>query len=313
MKANILFVYLLINIFTIVTVLADEWSWPEETDYKSSSGNYVFKTCPEKKFTGPGHCQGTLSKVNGKKKKEIWSRCLINDVAPFNVFVPDSGEYVVTMDEYGEIGTLPLVIYGRNGLLIAIHSTESLGLVPLSIYGRNGSLIMLHSNDPLGLMDDAPNIKMTVSSFWWSEDSISFFDPEDKLFFIRLHWKKILAVNLADGKLCDMNYIDSNDIIRNYVNDKIRKIALSKLNSKLPEERSTGAFVVGQLGLKDAIPRLKELLKDSEYYEEGGGGGPLKTVYYIRKRAKEALEQMGVTVKGIVTEENSKQSHLWWH
>jgi hypothetical protein len=286
MRSNLIFSCLLICLFTTVTALADEWSWPEETDYNSSSGNYVFKTCPEKKFTGPGHCQGTLFKVNGKKKKEIWSRYLINDVAPFNVFVPDSGEYVITMDESGQLGTLPLVIYGRNGSLIKVHSTES-----------------------LGLMDDILNIKMSVSSFWWSEDFISFFGPEDKVFFIRLHWKKILAVNLSDGKLCDKNYIDSNDRIRSYADDKIRNIAIVKLNSNLPEERSTGALIAGQLCIRGAIPRLKELLKDTSSYDCKSGDAPWQTVYYIRKRAKEALEQMGVTVEGIVTEEKRKQSN----
>jgi hypothetical protein len=287
MKSNLIFSCLLICFFTILTALADEWSWPEETDYNSSSGNYVFKTCPEKKFTGPGHCQGTLFKVNGKKKKEIWSRCLINNAAPFNVFVSDSGEYVVTMDESGQLGTLPLVIYGRNGSLVAVHSTESLGL----------------------LKDDILNIKMSVSSFWWSEDSISFFGPEDKVFFIRLHWKKIMTVNLSDGRLCDKNYIDSNDRIRSYADDKIRKITIVRLNSKLPEERSTGALVAGQLCIRETIPRLKELLEDNSSYDCKSGDDPWQTVYYIRKRAKEALEQMGVTVEGIVTEEKRKQSN----
>lgn len=39
-----------------------------------------------------------------------------------------AGHYVVTMDEWGSVGKFPVVVYGRNGELIAVHRTESLGL-----------------------------------------------------------------------------------------------------------------------------------------------------------------------------------------
>ncbi|WP_146462338.1 hypothetical protein [Rubripirellula tenax] len=128
----------------------------------------------------PGHCRGILYRLNGEKRNEIWSRFLVNNHAPVSVFVANTGNYVVTMDEWHSVGELPVVVYGKRGELVRVHSTDS-----------------------LGLKDDIEHIKQTVSSYWWNEDSTSFFGPEGETFFIRLHWGKLLMLELRDGDLMD--------------------------------------------------------------------------------------------------------------
>ena len=285
------FVALLTFLFGLSRAKADEWASIEEEDFQSPSGKHLFKIIPYEGYR-PGHCKGVLFKTNGSKLKEVWSRYLINNEGPVRVFVADSGKYVVTMDEWGEVGKLPVVIYGPNGRLDKVHNLKSLGL---------------KSN---------AHIKTTISSDWWNEDAIIFFGPKEEYFFIRLHWGKMLIIDLRIGRLYE-EIVDSEIYnkkyyemekrkwkeLQDYAKKKIEEIALSKLGSKDPDERKTGALVVGQLKIRRAIPRLKELLRDVEYHLFQYGDKSQRKVYYVRKRAKEALEGMGINVKGVVVEE----------
>jgi hypothetical protein len=266
---------------------ADEWMLPTSREFLSNNGKYVFAVTPHKDWpTKPGQCLGVLSKVNGKNRTEVWSRHLINDISPVKVFVADSGKYVVTMDEWHHVGKLPVVIYDFRGGLVCVHST-----------------------DTLGLKDDILHIKQTVSSYWWNEDSISFFGPEDKTFVIRLHWGKTLFLWLQDGALMDDEWYKVHrgwlipekewQAIHDFAGKQIGKDALAWLDSKDASKRKTGALICGQEKIKSAIPRLKELLKDDEYYESNS----TSRVYYIREAARDALKAMGENVGGVIVEE----------
>jgi hypothetical protein len=184
------------------------------------------------------------------------------------------------MDEWGDIGTFPVVIYGYRGKLVIVHNIKS-----------------------LILEDDVNNIKVTVGSFWWDEDSISFFGPDEEYFFIRLHWGRMLVFELSTGRLItNSDGIEKEkwEKLQSYAERKIEETALLKLNSQTPEERKTGCIVVGQLMVKKAIPRLRELLNDESYIlvlEEGRSPGV--RAFYVRKAAKEALEAMGEKVGDI--------------
>ena len=158
---------------------ADEWLMPRTREISSNNGKFVFVVTPHG-ASQPGHCVGALFRIEGKKRTEIWSRCLINDIAPVEIFVADSGEFVVTMDEWHEVGRLPVVIYDFRGGLARVHTT-----------------------DTLGLKGDVLHITQTVSSYWWNNGSISFFGLEDKTFIIRLHWGKVVFLELRDGDLMD--------------------------------------------------------------------------------------------------------------
>ena len=280
------FVAIAVFLSGMSAVKADQWTAIEKKDFKSSSGKYLFKITPHEDWPNyySGHCKAVLYKVDSSKLTEMWSRYLINNVGPVGVFVTDSGRYVITMDEWHRVGKLPVVIYGFRGDLISVHNIKS-----------------------LGFEDDIEHIKRTVSSYWWNEDAIIFFGPKEEYLFIRLHWGKMLVIELWNGELCDKSWCEAHKkkwkALQKYANKKIEEIALLKLDSKNSDERKTGALVVGQLKIRSAIPRLKELLNDKASYTTRSGDRPERKVYYIRKRAKEALEGMGVNVKGIIVEE----------
>jgi hypothetical protein len=227
---------------------------------------------------------------------EVWSRYLINNDAPVRVFVADSGKYVVTVDEWHHVGELPVVIYGWRGELIRVHSIDS-----------------------LGLKEDDAHIGSTVSSYWWDEDSISFFDSDDEIFFIRLHWGKWIMLKLRNGNLLEKERMVSSvdqqaqyeqkwKDLEEYRTKTLATRAIQMLGSKDAHERKTGALVCGQQRLTDAVPQLRALLKDKEFYTSTvystTKGDYLEStiVLYVRKAAKEALALLGDDVGEVICE-----------
>ncbi len=165
---------------------ADTWAPISKFEFESKDSSHVLKIQPHDNWHNkPGRCLATLYRVGGGKRTKVWSRSLINNHAPVDVFVANSGEYVVTMDEWHRLGELPVVIYGKRGELVRVHSTDS-----------------------LGLKGDAAHIKQSVSSYWWNEDSSSFFGPKDETFFIRLHWGKLVMLDLHNGDLMDDDWYE---------------------------------------------------------------------------------------------------------
>ena len=276
---------LLCAIATIAS--ADSWGPIEQTEFFSENRKHMLRIEPHLDWsTKPGHCLATLFQGD----KTIWSRYLINNHAPVRVFVADSGKYVITMDEWHNVGDLPVVIYGGRGDLIRVHSTDS-----------------------LGLKDDVQHIKMTISSYWWNEDSISFFGPNDEKLFIRLHWGKWIVLDLLRGDLLQKEEPFFRDDLREqheqewqsmveYRRDKLATHAFRMLESDEAGDRKTGALICGQEKLTDAIPALRKLLDDEASFKTNVPKEWTR-VYFVRKAAKEALEAMGQTVQGITVEE----------
>ncbi len=271
----------------ILPVCADEWGSVTRTEFYSENRKYMLRIKPHPDWPDkPGHCKATLYKGD----KKVWSRYLINNHAPVSIFVADSGEYVITMDEWHSVGELPVVIYGDYGELVRVHSTDS-----------------------LGLKDDILHINTSVSSYWWNEDSVSFFGPEDKYFFIRLHWGKWIVLDLYSGKLYpeEINFYN-DELSRKHEKEwpkllEYRQMMLAKhatrmLDSENAEERKTGALLCGQEKLAKAIPALREMLNDNASYKTNDPK-EWTQVYFVRKAAREALEAMGQKVEGVITEE----------
>jgi hypothetical protein len=266
---------------------ADTWRAPKKTEFFSENRQYMLKIEPHPDWANkPGHCRATLF----RGKKEIWSRHLINNEAPVRVFVADSGQYVITMDEWGNVGKLPVVIYGPIGELVRVHSTDS-----------------------LELKDDTLHIKRTISSYWWNENSISFFGPDEEKYFIRLHWGKWIVLDLHRGDLFQKEQPFFRDDLRRehareweklvqYRQKTLAKHTIRLLGSEKAEDRKTGALVSGQEKLKDAIPRLRKLLDDKEFFTTNVPKEWTR-VYFVRKAAKEALEAIGEKVQAVIIEE----------
>ena len=181
MKLSLAIVVVFVAVFLGTSVRADSWAPISKFEFRSENNRYLLKIAPHDDWPNkPGHCRATLFRLKGDKRTEVWSRFLINNHAPVGIFVSNSGEYVLTMDEWHSVGELPVVIYGKRGDLIRVHSTDS-----------------------LGLKNDIKHITQSVSSYWWNEGATSFFGPNDETFFVRLHWGKLLMLNLRDGDLMD--------------------------------------------------------------------------------------------------------------
>ena len=265
---------------------ADDWGPLEKTEFYSANKQHMLKIEPHVNWPdNQGHCRATLF----RGKKELWSRHLINNHAPVRVFVADSGEYVVTMDEWHSVGDLPVVIYGRRGDLILVHSTDS-----------------------LGLKDDRQHIKHTMSSYWWNEDSISFFGSDEETFFIRLHWVEWIVLELRSGRLLQKEKKFFRDDLRiqheqewkemvAFRNNKLAEKAINLLRSKDSYELQTGALICGQEKLTQAIPALRKLLDDQSYFTQTSRD-KTNIILYVRQASKSALEAMGEDAGNVVTE-----------
>ena len=265
---------------------ADSWGPIEQTEFYSENRKHMLRFEPHPDWPSkPGHCRAVLFKGG----KELWSRYLINNHAPVRVFVADSGDYVLTMDEWHSVGELPVVIYGRRGELVRVHSTDS-----------------------LGLKDDIEHIKQTVSSYWWNEDSISFFGPDEETFLIRLHWGELILLQLRDGDLMDEEWYGIAKgwlmpekkwtKLHEFGRTQLQKHAIRLLASKDAQQRKTGAMICGQEKLTEAIPALRELLNDEASFSTNVPEEWTR-LYFVRKAAKDALEAMGQEVKGVIVEE----------
>ena len=92
------------------------------------------------------------------------------------------------------------------------------------------------------------------------------------------------------------------EILEKEADDTLRMTALRMLDSKESRERQTGAIICGQLRIREALPKLKGLLSDENSYTTNV---PKKwtRVYFVRKAAKKALEDLGETANNIVVEE----------
>jgi len=274
----------------------DSWAAPSPEEFASASGKYVFRITPHEKWSEkPGHCTGELFKVEGEKRTLVWSRHLLNDVAPVKAHVTDDGEHVVTLDEWHHVGELPVVIYGPRGRRAAVHTIET-----------------------LGLGEDTSHIKQSVSSFWWNENSIVFFTADGKRLIIRLHWGKMLIVDLGRGEMMNEKwyelhkgwYIKEDEwtALKESAEKRAGELALELVSSGDDHERQAGAMAAGQLKLRAAIPQLRKLLTDAAVYSEQTGTGPWMDVYPVRKAAVEALKALGENVHGVVTEEPQKRA-----
>lgn len=162
---NLIFAFVLVLGFASF-IEADSWALPTVEEYCSENKKYCLKVEPKKlesqlsyfgdKVDGKenagadkkfkeNYCKGTFS----SKNKQIWKIQLDNEVSPVRALVSNDGNYVITFDNWHNVG------YGDN--VVAIYS------------GSDGRLIR-----KLGLTDfltesDVNNLPASVSSIWWGD------------------------------------------------------------------------------------------------------------------------------------------------
>ena len=254
-----------------IAARADEWKPAKQREFASDDKRYVFRVSPERREAIPrmGFCKGELFEDTAGARRLVWWRYLINNTAPVRAYVSNSGDFVVTMDEWEHVGTLPVVIYERYGSLVCVHSLESLGL--------NRS---------------SEHIECSVGSRWWNDNALILFGPKDEFLSVRLHWGEVLDIRLRDGRVLQKDDLEPNErrAFEKNMTRRAEKEVLRLLQSEDPEDRRSGAIHAGRLRIRDAEPRLRELLTDDASYAEGLV--LRKTVYYVREAARKALEEM---------------------
>jgi len=88
---------------------------------RSANGRFTLRVEPGRPGRTARGCQATL--VDGadlnSRRRRVWERTLVNDVAPAQALIRDDGRFVVTLDEYRRGGARhALVIYGAQGELL---------------------------------------------------------------------------------------------------------------------------------------------------------------------------------------------------
>jgi hypothetical protein len=275
---------------------ADQWARPRPTTTHSANGGYLFQVTPAEDYLEhPGRCLGELFHRDANRKRVVWSRYLINNVAPVYVLVADSGEHIVTVGAWDEFDRkVPLVIYGTRGKLIHVHTLESLGLE--------------NKEDKTGRLTEYPG-----RAWYWG--SLMFFGPEEATLILRLRWGKMLIIDLTHGDLMDDKWYEMHGgwamsesqwkSLHAFARENAIKVAVAMLDSPDGQRRMAGAVALGQLKYRQGIPKLRGLLTDSHSYVRKQGD-EAKEVFFVRKAAKESLEAMGEIVTGVRTEEEQQ-------
>lgn len=114
---------------------ADSWAMPGIETYVSANGRYRLTVVPREigsqlayfdaKVRGetlpePEGPSGRFEKRDGAQWVPVWSRTLVNEVAPVEALVSDDGQRVVTFDNWHSVGhgDHVLVLYGAEGALV---------------------------------------------------------------------------------------------------------------------------------------------------------------------------------------------------
>jgi hypothetical protein len=235
---------------------ADDWGLPTAKSYESVNGTYVFRTTPEfgQAPRRLGRCLGQLFKKVGDELRLEWERYLINNIAPHRAYVANSGKYVVTIGELGNFNDLPVVFYGRPGVVINVHGRLD-QLVPPRMIAR-----------------------ATLEHHNWIDGSLFFFGADDATFMIRVNVGYLICFETDNGELMDKrwrkkwhsfaeqmrlwNQVDA-DMRRSIITESLRL-----LTSEHSAERATGSFVLTQYTDLQSVATLRRIAEDKENVEE---------------------------------------------
>jgi hypothetical protein len=254
---------------------------PKEQSVYSESRQYLFCVTPAPyRPEVNGQCLGELYAAATETPTLVWSRYLINNKAPAQVYVTNSGRYIVTMNEWVHAHMLPVVIYGDGGRLTAVHNLESLG------------------------WEDVPaQRRVERGRRPWNDGALVFFDPEEETLFVRLEWGKFLITRLKDGCLLDERYFSPRAdgerqmrVLQEYADRRTKELALQMLSSPKPNDRYHAALVAKDYRMAEAEPLLRELLNDPTLLRSVAFDRvPMTECYVVREAAQTALDAIQVT------------------
>lgn len=214
-KVNLTFLIAVAVLTCGLGVLADSWPLPTPQKYYSENKRYYIEVIPrvlesqlkyfedkvakkEPAGSKPGvkdnYCRGIFYKQNEDGKYEkVWESRLSNDVAPTVALVSDSGQYVVTFDNWHSVG------FGDNVVVI---------------YGHGGKIVK-----KMGLSEIVPptaHLPRSASSIWWGGKH--YIDEKNLHLVLRVlsKWSlepddkpeyKDIRVDLRTGELIKTNVV----------------------------------------------------------------------------------------------------------
>jgi ankyrin repeat protein len=152
----------LMTICLAVPADGDSWAFPERGEVMSPQESARFTIIPRRDFgianKGP---YGILErKTDDGSFERLWVARLANRTRPASAVVSDSGKFVVTRDEYGNLG------YGDHVIVV---------------YGERGRMLRSWSLSDLLTEEESNGLRGSVSSIWWSCGSARIDDAESRL------------------------------------------------------------------------------------------------------------------------------------
>lgn len=121
--------------------VADSWGMPKREIYFSADRQARLIVTPNRtlardQFEGQGAAKRPGGKAKGRLERRgansrwllVWEIALVNEIAPVSALVANSGDHVVTFDDWGGVGTSDnvVVIYGEGGRLVRSLSLSDL-------------------------------------------------------------------------------------------------------------------------------------------------------------------------------------------
>ena len=137
---------------------ADRWSIAQTREFYSSDSSYFVRIVPieipkryykwknapnwRKKMFSPADttiipCYAEMYKSTTNGDSLVWTRKLVNTIAPVSAKVSNDGRYMVTLDDWGgnrPTGENAVVIYGVDGNLLKQYSLLEISPFPLDSY-----------------------------------------------------------------------------------------------------------------------------------------------------------------------------------
>lgn len=149
--------FIILLLFILASVKADFWDDPKVENYFSNNGEYLLTVYPtqipkkyfawlhtnpkkKQKFSATDttivHCYAILYKIVDNHKIEVWNKQLMNRSAPVEVIISNDGKFVITFDNWHEMGygVNVMVCYDEKGNLSRRYSLENISPFPINDY-----------------------------------------------------------------------------------------------------------------------------------------------------------------------------------
>lgn len=265
---NVVSLWLFIVLLFAIPLSAD-WDSPSAKSYESVNGNYVFRITPSFGETPPriGMCLGQLYQKVDDGLRLQWERHLINNVAPLRAYVANSGEYVVTIGEWGNFEELPAVFYGRHGILVNVH----------------------------GRLDQLTSLRLIATATLeygdWITNSLFLFGTNDSSFIIRMNTGDLFFFETSSGERMNRRWKKKWESFTekmglwNEVHANARKLiireSLRLISSERSKERETGDLVLKRYTDPESVAALRQIAEHDEDVDDT-----------IRRAAKLTIEKL---------------------